>query len=473
LLPSGEGAVKVAFRSAVVAVFVLAAVGVPSVSASADEGGSGSDCSEPRLGAVLDETTDGRSPNVVISPRRQGIPHRVSASGDQIQVVGTLDRPIFARWVVDHVTACPGWRVEVVERSSGSFAVSITEEDGMTTMVPIAQPWAIDANGVHLPTWYEADGSELTQVVDARGATVPVLFDPTYDPIDCEDHEQYFNAYEYLDMDDDDSLLCPVWGIFEARNGYQPVMAYEANVANDNGWVAVYEDGGCSFSPDTGLAFDFQVPCKAHDYCYDLRKAGFSGTVSDDACDGNFWDLMYSHCDDRILQLDCEIVADAYHLAVSAPMVVTDPDPALVEIFNLQSDGCMDVEGPSTANGAPIQQWECVGVDNQHFFPVPSDENAYAFLLKVDHSGKCIEADRTMEVLTQQVCDDSEPAQNFTFVGLFGTDTYTVRDWEDGDWQNCAKVPTSYADGIDLVHPYCNDTISWAWWGVRPWVEEE
>lgn len=40
-----------------------------------------------------------------------------------------------------------------------------------------------------------------------------------------------------------------------------------------------------TYSPDTGPFFDFQVPCKAHDYCYDLRKAGFSGTVTDDACD--------------------------------------------------------------------------------------------------------------------------------------------------------------------------------------------
>jgi hypothetical protein len=396
------------------------------------------------------------------------IPVEVERSADRVQLVGTLDQNSSIRWRVDHTVECPGWTVELIEQSGGRFSLLVHRPDEMATAFTIEAPWAIDASGAAVPTWYESDGSALVQVVDARSATLPVRFDPTYSAISCEDHIQFSGAFDYLDLDDDDSLVCPIWGIFDARLDYRPVMAYEANVDNDHGLVAVKEFGGCSPpAPDTGIAFDFQLPCRAHDYCYDLRKAGFSGVISDDDCDFAFYDLMLSHCDDRVLSLDCEVVADSYHVAVSLPGVVTDPDPALIEIVNLQSGSCMDVEGPSWSNGAPIQQWECVDVDNQHFRAIPSDDNVFAFLIQADHSSKCIEADLVGEVLTQQTCDPNEPLQNFYFVSMVGTDTYTFRD-DSSNWQNCSKPPGTPGDGDDLVHPYCDDTSVWVKWQVQP-----
>lgn len=42
----------------------------------------------------------------------------------------------------------------------------------------LAAPWALDANGVALPTWYEVNGSTVTQHVNHAGAAYPVVADP-------------------------------------------------------------------------------------------------------------------------------------------------------------------------------------------------------------------------------------------------------------------------------------------------------
>ncbi len=83
--------------------------------------------------------------------------------------------------------------------------------------------------------------------------------------------------------------------MFRARHSYFPTWGYEANVFNDYGRVLVRSTGECSGPldnwinwldfPDRGYAWDFRVPCKAHDYCYDLRRASFGNTVSDEGCE--------------------------------------------------------------------------------------------------------------------------------------------------------------------------------------------
>lgn len=55
------------------------------------------------------------------------------------------------------------------------------------------------------------------------------------------------------------------------RERLLPRVGFETNVANNYGEVLVRQDGGCSHSPDTGPYWDFQIPCKAHDFCYDAR----------------------------------------------------------------------------------------------------------------------------------------------------------------------------------------------------------
>lgn len=43
-------------------------------------------------------------------------------------------------------------------------------------------PWAVDADGVDVATWYEVRGTTLVQVVDHRGknVTYPIVADPDF-----------------------------------------------------------------------------------------------------------------------------------------------------------------------------------------------------------------------------------------------------------------------------------------------------
>lgn len=55
----------------------------------------------------------------------------------------------------------------------------IVDLDGITiTVGRIAAPWAVDAEGKELPTSYSFDGDMITQHVDTREATYPVVADP-------------------------------------------------------------------------------------------------------------------------------------------------------------------------------------------------------------------------------------------------------------------------------------------------------
>lgn len=58
-------------------------------------------------------------------------------------------------------------------------SVNVTEADG-TVAATIAAPWAKDSNGESISTWYEVEGSTLTQVVEhTAAAAYPVVADPT------------------------------------------------------------------------------------------------------------------------------------------------------------------------------------------------------------------------------------------------------------------------------------------------------
>lgn len=179
----------------------------------------------------------------------------------------------------------------------------------------------------------EPSAAQTQSSTDRTGVAVRSI---EYTPVTCSyGYYPDLRAVDYLNLSPSDYVLCPTRALFVNRNGYFPSWGYENNMSNDVGEVLVNPNGGCSSSPDTGPFWDFQIPCKSHDYCYDLRKAGFSGTVSDADCDQAFYFLMIAHCDDRILQQQCSNLALTYYSAVSLGGVVTNPDPAPV---NLQSD---------------------------------------------------------------------------------------------------------------------------------------
>lgn len=365
----------------------------------------------------------------------------------------------------DHRSGC-GVVSQLSPTADRGVEITVDIEGQPSTVIQVGAPWAIDAAGRELPTWYEVAGTAIRQFVDTSEAVGRVFFDPTYSAYNCLPWGAWsdLSASDYLDMIvGADVGACPIGGMFWAANDYWPVWAFETNVANDYGKVPVRQDGGCSWSPDTGWAWDFQLPCKAHDYCYDLRRAGFSGTVSDNACDDTFYWLMEAHCDDRVLSGDCRIVRDSYHLAVSAPGVVTEPSPGIVEIVSYGSNKCIDVEGPSTADGAPLQQWGCLGATNQRFRIHPASGHPGEFTVRPTNSNKCT---RTLAAsILQETCADVGLQRVWidgTHVSSYTPHASYIRGAASG---RCWNVPSSsMADGTNLSTRVCDDFDPWNLW---------
>jgi Ricin-type beta-trefoil lectin domain-like len=272
------------------------------------------------------------------------------------------------------------------------------------------------------------------------------------------------SAAQYLDLynSSTDYGYCAPAGLFNARNGYSPVFATETNVTNDYGKTPVYQNGNCSPPAlPTGPSWDFLLPCQAHDYCYDLRKAGFSGTVSDGGCDNAFYWLMEAHCNDRVLAGTCRTIRDTYYLAVAAPGVVTDPDPAAVSIKALHSSKCADVTGSSFASGAAILQYSCTGTPNQKFKIAPAPNAPGYFLMQPTHSGKCADVDQVTNGLTQYFCGAFQE-QRFTIQGSFLQNNFTLRSQlHGGTW--CWDVPGSSTATVQLTEYSCFETSNQRW----------
>ena len=132
-------------------------------------------------------------------------------------------------------------------------------------------------------------------------ATAPT---PRYSTLTCTTYSANASAREYLDANDKlDQATCPPQGLFEAspNTGDWPKWGFQKTVAKYYGMIIVSESSECSWFSDTGPSYDFQIPCKAHDYCFDLRRAGLSGTVLDDDCDNIANSLIVADCKDRTL----------------------------------------------------------------------------------------------------------------------------------------------------------------------------
>jgi Ricin-type beta-trefoil lectin domain-like len=332
----------------------------------------------------------------------------------------------------------------------------------------IEPPWAFDASGRALETWFEVSEGNLLQKVDATSAAAPVFFDPTYTPLTCAaGYYASLSASEYLDMwgPGNDVGECAPAGLFNARNNYLPVFASEANVANDYGKVAVKQGGGCSFpAVGTGPVWDFDLPCKAHDYCYDLRKAGFSGTVTDSDCDGAFYWLMEAHCNNRVLANDCRLIRNTYYNGVTLPGVVTDPDPAGVSIKAVHSGKCADVSGAGLGSAVPIIQYDCVGgapEQKYKFWPAPNAPGL--FQLRPTHSGACADVNISTYAMTQFSCGVFYTEQRFQVVGSFSVNIFTLRS-QRNSFTRCWTVPgNSFANLVQLKENSCAETNNQRW----------
>lgn len=410
-------------------------------------------------------------PALGVSPRPQnGVSFSSRASGSNFQVIGTTERTgELLSFEFDHETMCSSTSVGQLYSSGKEAQITIRRPNEPSLRFRIEAPWAVDARGRQLHTWYESDGLTLRQIIDAKSAVAPIIFDPTYSAITCEGYWSNLNAYEFLNMYNnpiDDVGTCPVKGMFTASRSYIPTWGLEANVANDYGKVMVKEFGECSApARDTGFAWDFRVPCRAHDFCYDLRRAGFSGTVTDFDCDDAFRLLMEAHCNDRPFADDCRYVRDVYHAGVRLFFVTASSDPEPVQIMNRATGKCADVEASSLTDGTPIQQLGCLAVASQRYRIAPAPLAPGAFWILPAHSNSCLKAVGLRVV--QEVCDENDTSQRFEIQGALNQDQYVLRS-ESSSFKDCVHVPNnSFADGTDLDEPLCNDTSTWYIWRIN------
>lgn len=77
--------------------------------------------------------------------------------------------------------------IDHIEINDDGGASLYTESDdgSYTTVGYVAEPWAYDANGVSVDTWFETDGRSLTQVVDhtSKSYAYPIMADPSWSEI--------------------------------------------------------------------------------------------------------------------------------------------------------------------------------------------------------------------------------------------------------------------------------------------------
>ena len=381
-----------------------------------------------------------------------------------VSIVGRIDQPdpLVERIAVEQSSICGDIKTELLEDGQSGW-VTI----GSNLVFTILPPWAFDERGFELPTHYELDSAgNLVQVIETLEAQGSITFDPSYTAVNCI-YGSAGSAMFYLNTTPLDSPpWCPVRGMFTAanENGYFPVWGYQQSLVNAFGKIIVRQDGSC-----TGISginpgiYNFELPCRAHDYCYDLRRAAFSGTVTDQDCDDAFAAMLTTECNSQPNPQSvalCKSAATLATLAVNVPWVVTNQNPGIVEIRNANTGQCADIEGPSTNNNAPIQQWGCVGVTNQRFKIWEAPGAPGYFQIQPIHSGKCA---RALNNPIQYECKNWN-SMRFRIQGALNQNMYSIRSKHHPN--ECWKVPLTYSFGADLIDPACNDFNGWYLWRI-------
>ena len=299
-----------------------------------------------------------------------------------------------------------------------------------------------------------------------------------YPALKCSTYSADATALEYLDIDDKlDQATCPPQGLFLASPKVEdwPTWGFQKTVAKYYGKIVVNELSECSWFIDTGPTHDFQIPCKAHDYCFDLRRAGLSGTVLDDDCDDVANSLMIADCKDRPLlaKLGCHGTKAQVNWALATAFSYTGPSPGAVNIVNIKTGKCVSVVNSSLADGAGIVQSSCVNGENQQFLlhplagnrPYPKSGSPGYFRIKPVHSSSqdmCVTV--VVSSLKQKRCSSTSSSSsiNHSFgLDSVSGDTWTIKRkylnspcWTVPytDSSGKAIVPT---DGTGLVNVLC------------------
>lgn len=208
----------------------------------------------------------------------------------------------------------------------------------------------------------------------------------------CSNYAADQDARFYLNADKNQYGNCPVMGLFHAVRNYTPKLTYNHAVHSKYGLVSTREDGECSNVDSSGPSFDFLVPCQSHDYCYDLRRAGFSETVTDSDCDVIFAKMMDADCELRPdgQRTVCIATSLRYsHFVKTDLLGAAYKKPGLIQLRNVRTNLCITVPNYSKNDGVRVIQQECRGNDNQIFRMHPLSESQIGevyFTIRPEHS---------------------------------------------------------------------------------------
>jgi hypothetical protein len=158
--------------------------------------GTGADAVEiglPDAGVPASASVDAASDTVVYSDPEQPADLAVQATEQGARALITIkdataprsytfpiDGPEGSRLVsaAEYAMGAEGGSEEV---SLDTGEVYLVAADGVSVLASFDAPWATDANGVAVPTHYELDGRDLTQVIDfTEDSAFPIVADPSF-----------------------------------------------------------------------------------------------------------------------------------------------------------------------------------------------------------------------------------------------------------------------------------------------------
>lgn len=317
------------------------------------------------------------------------------------------------------------------------------------------------------------------------GLRPPAPLSYQYYPMTCAGHWGDLNAAAYMNTSPSDYAWCPIWGMFGARHNYAWSWGYDSYVWPSMGWVVVNQHGdGCSTDAPDAIdgVFDFTISCRAHDYCYDLRRAGFTGTVSIADCDQRFHDISNAHCTGRfsggLNRSNCLAASDGYYYSVGL-FGSADADPAIVRLENWIGGTyqCLNVYGGGGAN-TPVVQGSCfpnfAGNDRWRIWPATGAPGY--FWIKATHTDHCLSEYYTSNFNTGDIeyvyqaapCLAGYTHQQFRIQGSYNQDKYTLRVVIQG-LDDCVNVPGARADwNLQMVTFPCHEVINDTWYVKWP-----
>ncbi|HSW66222.1 MAG TPA: hypothetical protein VLI54_03735 [Bacillota bacterium] len=128
-----------------------------------------------------DQAGDGQqvAPGVVAYSSNNGSANAVQAEDDgSVRMLTVIDNKTAPRTYDYKITVPDGGRIELT--SDGGAAVLDVDNQVLSH---VNAPWATDAKGKQIKTWFTTDGDTLTQHVkhNVRGVAYPVMADPHFD----------------------------------------------------------------------------------------------------------------------------------------------------------------------------------------------------------------------------------------------------------------------------------------------------